>query len=253
MVTRALVRSIPSTFADALTMHPKQQPIDVELAQRQHRLYGEALTAAGLEVERLPSDDSFPDGCFVEDCAIVAEGTALITRPGAPSRRSEVDSVATALGRALRIERTAEPATIDGGDCMRVGRRIFVGRSARTNEQGIARVKEVFAPLGFEVVGVALRDVLHLKCVCSPLDDNTILLAEGTIPGATFGDVRVIAVPGHEQYGANAVAMGQSVLVSAGHPTTERRLREAGFVVTTLDTSEIRKADGALTCMSVLY
>jgi dimethylargininase len=248
-----LIRSISGSFEDAITMRPRSTAIDVALARRQHEHYAAALSRAGLELVQLPHDDAFPDGCFVEDCAFVADGTALITRPGAPSRRGEVDSVRAALERVLRIEITTEPATVDGGDCMRVGNRIFVGRSQRTNDAGIARVREVFGPLGFDVIAVPLHDVLHLKCVCSPLDGDTILLADGTIPREAFGDVRVVSVPAHEECAANAVAIGRTVLVAAGHPATERLVAEQGFEVIAVDTSEIRKADGALTCLSVLH
>lgn len=250
---RALIRSIGRSFADALTMRPKTAPIDVELARLQHRRYAAALTRAGAELVELPADDEFPDGCFVEDCAVVAGGTALITRPGAPSRRGEIAEVRRALERVLRVESMNEPATLDGGDCMRLGKRIFVGRSQRTNEAGIARVREVFAPLGYEVVAVALGEVLHLKCVCSPLDDQTILLADNTIPRATFGDLRVLPVPTQEECAANAVAIGRTVLVAAGHPVTARVVAESGFEVFAVDTSEIRKADGAMTCLSILH
>jgi len=252
-VMHALIRSIGRSFADALTMRPKTAAIDVELARRQHREYAEALTRAGAELVELPADDELPDGCFVEDCALVAGGTALITRPGAPSRRGEIVEVRRALERVLRIELMNEPATLDGGDCMRVGKRIFVGRSQRTNDAGIARVREVFGPLGFEVIAVPLREVLHLKCVCSPLDDETILLADNTIPRAVFDDLRVLTVPTDEECAANAVALGRTVLVAAGHPVTARVVAASGFEVLAVDTSEIRKADGALTCLSILH
>lgn len=234
-------------------MRPKTSPIDVQVARRQHREYASALSRAGLELVQLEPDETFPDGCFVEDCALVADGTALITRPGAPSRRGEVDAVRAALERVLRVEVTAAPATLDGGDCMRVGRRIFVGRSQRTNDAGIARVREVFGPLGFDVIAVPLHQVLHLKCVCSPLDDETILLADGTLPHELFAGLRILRVPASEECAANAVAVGRTVLVAAGHPVTHRMVEEQGFSVIPIDTSEIRKADGALTCLSVLH
>lgn len=253
MPRRALTRSIANTFEGAITMHPRTTPIDVALAREQHRHYVAALEHLGLELVQLSPDDTFPDGCFVEDCALVAAGTALITRPGAPSRRGEVETVRIALERVLRVELTSAPATLDGGDCMRVGRRIFVGRSQRTNEAGIARVREVFGPLGFEVIAVPLDRVLHLKCVCSPLDDETILLADGTLPRETFAGLRVVSIPSHEECAANAVAVGRRVLVAAGFPITQRAVEELGLEAIAVDTSELRKADGALTCLSVLH
>jgi dimethylargininase len=250
---RALVRPISVTFADAITMRPKSAPIEVALARQQHHAYVDALSRAGAEIVQLAAEDEFPDGCFVEDCALIADGVALITRPGAPSRRGEVESVRRALERVLRVELTEAPATLDGGDCMRVGKRIFVGRSQRTNEAGIARVREVFAPLGYHVIAIPLHDVLHLKCVCSPLDDETILLADGTLPRELFAGVGVLPVPSHEECAANAVAIGRTVLVADGHPETARVVARHGLEVLAVETSEIRKADGALTCLSLLY
>jgi dimethylargininase len=249
---RALIRSIANTFQHALTMRPREAPIDVERARRQHHEYAAALSRAGAEIVELPADDTFPDGCFVEDCALVADGVALITRPGASSRRGEIHAVWRALERFVRIELTSEPATLDGGDCMRAGKRIYVGRSQRTNEAGIARVREVFGPLGYDIVAIPLHDVLHLKCVCSPLDQETILLADGTLPRELFRGLRILSVPANEECAANAVAIGRTALVAAGHKVTERVVAEHGLDVIPLDTSEIRKADGALTCLSVL-
>ena len=253
MATRALIRGLSKSFADALTMLPKQRPIDVDLSRHQHAEYARALAVAGVTLVELPADEAFPDGCFVEDCALVADRTALITRPGAPSRRGEVEAIRAALQPFLRIERTSEPATLDGGDCMRVGKRIFVGRSKRTNDAGIERVREVFGPLGFDVRAVPLHDVLHLKCACSPISDDAILLADESIPREVFGDVRIVPVSRAEECAANAVTIGRTVIVASGHPDTERRLVQEGFTVIPVDTSEIRRADGALTCMSVLF
>lgn len=247
MAVRALIRTIASTFADAITMKPKTSPIDVARAREQHEAYARALSLAGAEIVRLLGDDRFPDGCFVEDCAVVA-GRTLITRPGAESRRGEVDAVRAALNAELE---THAPATLDGGDCMVVGDRIYVGLTARTNEGGLARVREVFPR--HEVIAVPLSDVLHLKCVCSAIAPDTILLAEGALPRDLFAGLRVLDVPREEADAANAVAIGRTLVFAAGAPLSERRVREAGFETIAVDTSEIRKADGALTCLSVLH
>jgi dimethylargininase len=246
---RALARSIPSSFSNALCAEPPERPIDVTLARAQHAAYCAALAACGASVELLPGDEACADSCFIEDTAVVVGERALITRPGAPSRRAETPVVASALRRWLEVMEMAEPATLDGGDCMRVGNTLYVGRSARTNPLGIAQL----SVLGLRVVPVELpRGVLHLKCVCSPLGDGRILLAEQSIPAEMF-DAEPVWVPASETYAANAVAIGRHVIVAEGHPRTSEALSAAGFTLHAVPTSEVRKADGSLTCQSVVF
>jgi dimethylargininase len=236
-----------------VTQTPPPEPIRVDRAQAQHRAYVETLASLGLDVLVLPADPACPDCCFVEDCAVYADGVALITHPGAPSRRGEVEAVAAALAPHARLERLAEPATLDGGDCLRLGKRWFVGRSQRTNAAGIAGLRRVFEPLGFEVIEVPLGPVLHLKCVCSPLGETTMLLAEDTVPPNVFGAVRILTVPADEAHAANCLCVGATVLMPAGFPKTRRLVEAEGFQARELDTTEIRKADGALTCLSIVH
>lgn len=248
MTTLAFVRSVPTAFDRAISAVVPDPPIDVALARAQHRDYVDALARAGASIERLPQLDDSPDSVFVEDAAVVVGRVALVTRPGAPSRRDETASVAEALGRHLDVVRMDAPATLDGGDCMRVGDTIYVGRSARTNAEGVALLRRLA-----RVVEVAMPAmVLHLKCVCSPLGDGRVLLAEGAIDPAVFQGAGVVLVPAREAYAANAVAIGRSVVVAAGHPRTAAALTRCGFDVLPVETSEARKADGSLTCQSIL-
>ena len=250
---RALVREISDSFAKAVTAAPVSIEIDVALARQQHAAYVAGLEWLGATVTRLEADPRFPDGCFVEDCAVIAGGVALLTRPGAPSRQGEVTEVAAALERLLECATMAAPATLDGGDCLRIGRRIFVGRSARSNQAGIQRLADVFMPRGLRVVAVALpAGVLHLKCVCSSLGDGRVLVAEGVLPAGTFEDLALVEVPREEAYAANCVAVGGRALMAAGFPGARAAVEAAGLEVRTLEVSETRKADGALTCMSLL-
>ncbi|MEO7096179.1 MAG: arginine deiminase-related protein [Polyangiales bacterium] len=253
----AFTRPIPSSFAQATTAIAPDPPIDVARAGAQHAAYVRALAGLGVQVIQLEADDRFPDGCFVEDCAVIGGGVGLITRPGAATRRGEVDSVAEALaahGKLTALHRMEAPATLDGGDCLRVGRTLYVGLSQRTNAAGVARAIEVFAPHGIRVAPVPLAQlgVLHLKCVCSALGDDRVLLAEGTIPRETFAGLDVVMIPNDEAYAANCLAHGGSALVSSGFAATHETLDRAGVRVVPLETSEIRKADGALTCLSIL-
>jgi len=248
---RALVREIPESFTRALSAQVPSSPIDVALARSQHAAYVAALGASGVAVETIAADEACPDCCFVEDTAVIVDGVALITQPGAPSRRAETAAIGAALARHAEIARMNGDATLDGGDCMRIGNTIYVGASARTNNAGIARLTEVFSKL--RVVTVWLpANVLHLKCVCTPLGDDRMLLADHTLAPATF-DAHVIGVPAEETYAANAVALGSHVIVADGFPRTREALAAAGFTVHAVPTSEVRKADGSLTCQSLVY
>ena len=251
---RALARYIPASFGNALSATPPDPPIDVELAQRQHLRYMRALAECGVAVTTLPADEACPDCVFVEDTAVVIGRTAVVTRPGAPSRRAETHAIAVALDAWVDVIPMIEPATLDGGDVMRVGDRIFVGRSARTNDDGIAQLVAAFAPQGYTAIPVELPpQVLHLKCVVSPLGGDRILLADDSIPAAAFGSVQVVSVAVEEAYAANCVAIGDHVIVPEGFPHTHAALAAAGFTVHEVPCSEVRKADGSLTCQSIIF
>jgi len=252
MASLAVVRQVPSSYAQALSAHAPDEPVDVARARAQHAAYRAALTACGVSVIDLPADEAHPDCCFVEDTAVIAAGIAIVTHPGAPSRRGEVDAIASELEGRVRVVRMAGPATLDGGDCMRVGALIFVGHSARTNQAGIARMITTFEPHGFRIVPVELpAGILHLKSVCAPLGEDRITLAEG-MPRDAFADLDIVAIPAAETYAANVLAIGDRVLVSAGYPRTLEALSRADYSCIPLEMSEFRKADGALTCLSLL-
>lgn len=253
--TRALVRSVAPSFADALVQQAPGAPIDVALAQRQHAAYVAALRGLGLTVRELPAEAAYPDGCFVEDMAVVAVGRALIARSGAPSRRGEAPSVAAALaGAGLEVTEMAAPATLDGGDVLRVGRTLLVGRSERTNAAGVEALRGAFEPLGFAVRAVAVPAALHLKCYLSSPRPGLLLAARGRVAPAWLEGLGEVAwLPEEEAYAANVVGVGERVLVAAGHPQTQAALGSLGLEPVPLEVSEIAKADGSLTCLSVLY
>lgn len=254
MLIRALTRHIPNSFATALSAVPPDPPINVALARQQHLMYCMALAECGATVTTLPVDERCPDSVFIEDTAIVVDNHALITRPGAPSRQLETQLVAEKLDEWLDCIAMTEPGTLDGGDCMLIGRTMYVGRSARTNAAGIAQLAQAFAPRGIDVVPVELpANVLHLKCVVSPLGDDRILLAEGTLDRLVFGELDVIWVTQDETYAANAVAIGKHVIIADGFPRVREALVAAGFTPYPVPCSEVRKADGSLTCQSIVF
>lgn len=251
MPALAITRDIPSSFARAVVQHPTTEPIDVDAARAEHVAYRAALQELGFRLLDVAADDRFPDCCFVEDAALVHEGRALLTRSGAPSRRGEGEGIRDVLAGLAQVETMEAPATLDGGDCLRVGPRLYVGQGARTNAAGLARAREVFGPVGLEVIGVPVGELLHLKCVCSSPRPDLVLLAAGTIAPDTFAGVERIVVPAAETHAANCVALGGAVLIPADCPVTARALQAAGFRVLTIDNTQIRRADGALTCLSI--
>jgi dimethylargininase len=228
--------------------------IDVAHAKTQHAGYLAVIRALGIPVELVPADDASPDACFVEDTAVVTGTHALVTRPGAPSRQGEVDAVAGALARELEIHRMAAPATLDGGDVLRVGTRLFVGLSSRTNRDGVAALAAVAARDGLDVVSLEVRGGLHLKSACSLASgallvyDAAVMVEADVAPFRALGlDVRAAVEPA----GANVLALGSVVLVSAAAPRTAQMLRAEGLDVRVIDVGEMHKGDGALTCLSL--
>jgi dimethylargininase len=229
-----------------------QAPIELALALRQHACYAETLVRLGCELVELASDDTLPDACFVEDTAIVLGECALITRPGAPSRRPEVHAVAAALAaHGLSLTTMEAPATLDGGDVLVLGKTVWVGLSNRTNREGFEALGAFARRLGYDTkMANVPPGTLHLKCRASPLDPETLLCAPGLLSEAR---ARRVEVPAHEAYAANAIAIGRSVLCAAGFLETHERLAAAGYEPVPLANSEFAKADGSLTCLSILW
>lgn len=252
----ALVRELPDSFAVALGQVEGAPSIDVGRARAQHAAYRAALQRLGHRVVALPADEALPDCCFVEDVAIIVGDRALLTRPGAASRRGEVAAVADALAGwpGLELHVTPEGARLDGGDVLRVGDVLFVGQSRRTDAGGADALRRAFAPLGLSVVPVPVPEgVLHLKCHASSPVDGLVVVAEGaTVAPYLPAGVRRVTVPQAEAYAANTVGAGDVLIVAAGFPETAARLRAEGFTLEVLDVSEFALADGSLTCLSLL-
>jgi dimethylargininase len=230
-----------------------REPIDVALARRQHEAYCAALDACGCRVVRLPAVDAHPDAVFVEDVAIALDTVAIRTRPGAVSRRGEVDTVAAAIAPHRRVAAIEAPGTLDGGDVLRIGRALFVGRSARSNADGIAQLSALVAPAGYDVVPVAIDGCLHLKSAVTSVADGTILIHRDWIDDAPFAAFRSIDVDAAEPHAANALRIGAHVIYPTSFPATGERLRAAGIEVVPVDVSELQKAEGAVTCCSIVF
>jgi dimethylargininase len=249
----ALTRAVSPTIDRCVLTHQPRQPIDVALAERQHRAYEDRLSALGVTVIRVPAAPDLPDAVFVEDTAVVVDELAVLAAPGVRSRQAEVESVGAGLARYRPLRRIKAPGTLDGGDVLRIDRSLFVGLSARTNRQGVDQLARLLAPHGYAVCPVALDGCLHLKTACTYLGRGTLLANPEWADLAPFHDFAVIAVPASEPGAANALAVADRVLLPASFALTGRLLERHGFRVERLDVSELQKAEAGLTCCSILF
>ncbi len=252
MALVALTREVPASINRCELTHIRRIPIDGGGARAQHAAYEEALRRLGCGVERIDPLPDHPDSVFVEDAAVVLNELAIVTRPGAESRRGEIESVAKSLARHRKVVSIVEPATIDGGDVLRVGNRIFVGCSSRTNEAAVAQFRALVEAHGYEVVAVEVRGALHLKSAVTQVGPSQLLANRGWIDEAPFAGHAWIDVDPAEPGAANALLVGETVLYPTAFPRTRDRLQNAGSRVVPIDASELAKAEGALTCCSLL-
>ena len=255
MPAKAYTRAVSPRLAECETTQVFDEPIDAARAVAQHAAYESALGRAGLDIVRLADLADHPDAVFVEDMAILLGAHAIVTRPGAASRAGETESVAEGLAGDFTVHRLGA-GHIDGGDVLRIGSTLYVGLS-RTDRAGIRALGDLALPLGYRVVPVRIAGCLHLKSAVTfagPDAGGTPVLVHNPdwVSAALFADVEAIEVAPGEAYGANVVRAGAALLTAADNPRTAAALSGRGFAVVTLDISEMRKADAALTCMSLI-
>jgi dimethylargininase len=250
----AIVRDVARSIERCELTHIEREAIDFERATAQHEAYVAGLEAAGVDVVRLAADEAYPDSCFVEDAALVFDELAIALRPGAASRRGEVPAVAAALAPfRARIERLEAPATVDGGDVLVHGRRVYVGETTRTNAAGIAALRAILAPDGYDVRAVDVPGCLHLKSAVTALDDDTLIAHRPWFDAGPFDGARFFDVDASEPGAANVLRVGDAVWAHPGYPRTFERLQRQGRRVVAMDISEFVKAEAALTCKSLLF
>lgn len=248
----ALTRSVPPTIVNCELTHLERKPINLVRAAEQHSLYERALMAAGCTVQRLPSLPELPDSVFIEDAAVVLPELAIITRPGAESRRSEVVSVADALRRHRSVTFIEPPGTLDGGDVLPIGSTIYVGESTRTNADGIRQLAEITSSFGYRVRPIRVSGCLHLKSAVTRVAENVVLLNPAWVDSSFFSDLDQIEVHPREPFAANALWIGENAIYSASYDETRQRLEQNGINVHVVETDELEKAEGAVTCCSIV-
>ncbi len=254
----AIVRSPAPALAEHCELtFLERSAMSFERLQRQHEDYRAALAAAGAEVHRLDALDGLADSVFVEDAAVVLDGIAILTRPGAASRQAEPDAIAATLSAHRRIERIVAPGTLEGGDVLRIGRTLYVGLTSRTNRAGLEQLDARARPHGYRVVPVTVHGSLHLKTACTALADDTLLIHPDWIDPSPFADLARIAVDDDEPFAANVLPIGDARIVNAAYPRTRERVEafcaRNGLRAIAVDISEFGKAEAGLTCMSLIF
>jgi dimethylargininase len=250
----AVTRPVPESLARCELTHLARVSIDVDVAAAQHRQYEEALCTLGCTVRRVPAAHDLPDSVFVEDVAIVLDEIAIITRPGAESRRRERDAVAAVVSEYRPLQSIAAPGTLDGGDVLRLGRTLYVGLSTRTNEDGAGQLARHVAPLGYSVACVQTAACLHLKSAATAIDSDRVLCNPAWIDARVFdhADVDVITVDPTEPHAANVLRLGSTIVCAASYGRTAAGLRARGYSICAVDVSELAKAEAGVTCCSVI-
>lgn len=250
MLEYALVRPPPRTFSRCISSHPEHHTLNLRLARRQHGAYCNVLSELGIDVIILPEDDAHPDSCFVEDTAVVRGSKAFITRMAKESRRGEEEEVMKTLAQYKIVKAATQPATIEGGDIVHLPDRLISGITKRTNKEG---VNQMTAWLDVDLDLMEDQSIIHLKSHVTYIGKDVILVTRAFADHPILRDFVKVVVPFEERYAANALAIGETVLMSEGHPQTQEMVSELGFDVKSLRMSEFEKCEGALTCLSILF
>ena len=256
MFKHTIVRTPCPKVCDGITSAPELGKPVYEKALEQHARYIEALKACGVDVLVLPPMEEYPDSCFVEDVAVVNDKCAIITNPGADTRKGETAGIVAAIEEFYKEDQISyiqAPGTLEGGDVMKCGDTYYVGLSARTNAEGFAQFAAFMEKFGFSAVEVKLDLVLHLKTGVNYLENNKMLVSGEFIDKPEFADYEKIIIPEDEAYAANCIWMNGTVIVPEGYSAVKKAVEDAGYPVITVDTSEFRKIDGGLSCLSLRF
>jgi len=248
----ALTREVSPSIGRCELTHLTRRAIEVGAAMEQHRQYEKCLADFGCEVHRLPAELDLPDSVFVEDTAVVLDELAVIMRPGAASRRAETPTVADALKPFRRLYAIEPPGTMDGGDVLSLNRVLYVGLSSRTNTAGLKQLEAVCRPFGYSVKPMGIKGCLHLKSAVSQVGPNMLLVNRAWLDVNAFKGLEFVEVDPSEPMAANALLVGESIVYPRAHEKTRWRLEDRGLSVKTVDVSELAKAEGGVTCCSLI-
>ena len=249
----AVTRRVSDAMEKCELTHFERQAIDLSKARMQHLAYEHCLAELGCDVRSLPAEHDLPDSVFVEDTALVLDEAAIILRPGAESRMAETVSIAAVLSVFRTLFYITEPGTVDGGDVLRIGKSIYVGMSQRSNKAGAEQIRRLIKPFGYQVVDVDVKGCLHLKSAVTQVAEDTLLINKEWVDPLIFGSMKRIEIDPSEAYAANALWVNGKVIYPASFPRTQKKLEEEGIELRIVDASELAKAEGALTCCSLIF
>jgi dimethylargininase len=249
----AITRAVSPAMVHCELSFIARKPIDLATAEKQHHAYKNLLGKLGARVVSLPAEPDLPDSMFVEDPAIVLDELAVILPLGTETRRREAASLADALSKFRKLEYVSLPATLEGGDVLRIGRKLFVGLTKRSNAEGICQLAAILAPHNYEVIAVPVTGCLHLKSAVTHLGRKTLLANRAWFDTTPLAGFDWIDVDPAEPHAANALALGETVVFPASFPRTRAGIEALGIHVTALDISELQKAESGLTCSSLLF
>ena len=249
----ALTHVVSPKIAECELAFLERSPIDYSLAVQQHLGYCRLLSDCGLQVIELTVNRSYPDSTFIEDTAVVFDELAVVASMGTESRRGEVSAIETELAKYRETTRIELPATLEGGDVLRLGRKVFVGISPRTSLEGVESLKQILEPLNYEVIPVKVTGCLHLKSACTTIDECTLLANPHWLELEPFGDFQIIRLAEEEPGAANCLSIQGTLVMHVGFSKTIACLQDLGFAVKTVDISELLKAEAGLTCKSIIF
>ena len=253
MFIRAIVRTPGKSIVNGLSNANLGIP-DYELALQQHRAYIQALDSCGLEVLVLESNEDYPDSTFIEDVAVLTPDCAVITNPGAPSRKGEINGLREVLRQFYsKFEQIQAPGTLEGGDIMMVNSHYYIGLSNRTNLEGAQQLISILVKYGMSASLLELKDMLHLKTGLAYLENNNLLAAGEFINHPLFQKYHILPIDMNESYAANCIWVNDRVLVPAGYSIAKEMIEKAGYATIEVDVSEFRKLDGGLSCLSLRF
>ena len=248
----AITREVSSRFNECEITHIDRAPIDVNVARAEHHEYIKALKQLGCQVIELPEEPDLPDSVFVEDTAFILDEVAVITRPGADSRKPETESIVRALSPHRPLVHVTEPATVDGGDVLVIGRNIYIGISTRSNEASVRQIQDLLDNFGYKVTAVEMHDCLHLKTAVTKVDEKTLLINPKWVDTFHFKEFDWIEVDPSEPFAANCLPIGDAIIYPSAFPKTQQRLEQNGYKVVEVNVAELAKAEGAVTCCSLI-
>lgn len=248
----AITRAISQSITNCELTHLERTPIDLQIARSQHQQYETALRSIGCEVISLPEMSDLPDSVFVEDTAVILDEVAIITNPGAISRKPEIDSIVEVLQKYRKLIRIESPATVDGGDVLVVGKTIYVGISSRSNFEAVEQMQNSLKEFGYQVKEVEVKGCLHLKSAVTVVSADTLLVNPNWVDKNLFCEMNFIEIDEAEPFAANGLLIGEMLIYPTSFPKTAQKLKEKSIELVLVEADELAKAEGAVTCCSLV-